>query len=583
MSNLKGLFFLFLVPLVFIFNGCGGGGSTGDSSDANVTELSIVLPVTTQEVTTNNQVVDIEVRVIGEENSLYNTGNVEIMYPIDYANGRDVGSFASTTAAVTDGVATFIYTAPDDISIDTSDIVFKFYHEDNPNVVETYTITINPDQASFTNYTLTSSIENNVTMNLESNELIYFKVLDNSGNEISDDSLSYIRVTSTSTSLDTLEDSSGNTGNTLLIRNKNNVVVNVLSSRKSGLISLRVEAGFIDTNGNTRTIANSFSLVVLSGPPSAISLSYVSSENDDTKSKFIEKWNLTVTDKYSNPVDSQPGVSMGILSGYAQDSSNKAMNDSNNLYFDPSTSESGTLNPTTDSFTVPSDVFDEIDLANDTLVTFGDGYKYDSSGKWEINSQTSSTLILSDDYDGLVSSDLGFAVGHNLRQDTCTPGVEWVANVSSENDTIDEYGNMTINIEYDYYLVGKDVMLWVNLTGQNHVTDETVKIGEAKKITLRGTGLNPVPASYNVGYQGPLRINIMINDTVEFYKNANFSYAVVLPDDLNASVSRTSMVDGIASCTNDGVAYVNIMVNAPAVTAGSVTLEDATLLPTEEF
>jgi len=544
--------------------------------------ITLVLPVKTpREVTTNSQAFDIVVTVLDKDNRLYSTGTVALVYPSDVRAGRDIGSFTPSTASITNGEATFSYTAPSNLDANTSDIKFGFYHDSNPSEILIYTVTINPDanQTVMKNYILTSDQSTDVTMALESSKNITFSVSDDASVQVNHSNMTSLMVTSLNPNIGTLADISGNTGNSLTVTSKNNVLISVNSTKISGLIPLEVVANFSDVNGDAQTLTKTFNILVLSGPPSAMSLSYVSTSQVLGSAKFIDKWVLTVTDKYSNRVDSNPAVSMGMLAGYTKASPLTATNSANYLYFP----NGGTL-ATNSSFTAPSDVFGNVDTTNDILVTFGAGHTYNASGKWDISDKISNILYLADTYDGNDTSGLGFAVGHNYRQDTCNPGVEWVANVYSENNNpiIDETGSMAISIEYDYYLAGKSPVLWVNLVGQNYGTNQTVKIGEARKVTLRSLGLSADSESYGAGFTGIKRILIRVKETTEYYYNSNFgSFNVEGPADLSWEIVGTSMDNGITSCTDEmGVAYVDVNITS-APTAGAITLSN--VLPANEF
>ena len=593
MSFFKVFTFSMLFLMSFFLVGCGGGGS---ANDANVTNLSLSLPITTTEVVSNNQVVDIEVRVFDENNTIYNTGNVNITYPSDGVNGRDIGSFASSSVAVSNGVATFTYIAPNDITTDTSDIVFKFYHDENPNEIKTYTITINPEQAALTNYNLNIS-DNNVTMDLESSKLITFSVTNDANILVEDLKMNYIKITSLNPNIGALEDSLGNTGNSLTITDKNSVTININSKTLSGVVPIKVETSILDANNNSIALPQKiFNVLVLSGPPSAMSISSsIGIIPVADKAKYKEQFVLTVTDKYGNLVNTKPAVSMGVLAGFAQASSSTITNNLNYLYVGIGTG-GGTLTTTSNRFTAKTNIFDNVDVDNDVLVTFGtndDGYTYNASGKWDIISKTSNSLFLSDDYSGADTSNLGFAVGHNYRQITCPAnGEEAVANVypTDVNDDINyiipEDGSMTVNIEYDYYLVGKTVMLWVNLVGENHATSEVVKIGETKKIGLLGDGLSIYENgsnAYNAGDTGVVRIDIGVSGTNEYYRNGRFGYVIQASNDLNWTIVGDSMDNNLNSCFDNnwnvynGIAYVDVNITSPAPSAGEITFKS--LLP----
>jgi len=390
-------------------------------------------------------------------------------------------------------------------------------------------------------------------------------------------------------SLGTLEDTAGNSGTTITVKDKNNVTVNVLSNTKSGVVPIKVDAVFTDVNSKEQNLTNIFNIVVLSGPPSAMSLSYAGTDSQvkKTSAKMVEKWVLTVTDKYNNLVNTNPAVSMGMLAGYAQ-SSAAVNNVANYLYYLPSVGN-GTLSGVNNTFISPVGAFGNVDKDNEYLVTFGNGYTYNVSGKWDINTNSNSVLDLIDDYNGADTTGLGYAVGNNFRQDACREGVEWVANVYPEdsgNYIVDGNGSLVMNVEYDYYLTGKDTVLWVNLTGSQNSGGEIIRLGEAKKTGLRAAGLTAETFSFSAGFQGTVRLNMTINDTAVFLRNANFSYSVeVASDDANWSVTDTSMNHGITYCYGTqnqvGASYVDVTFTSPTPNPGTVTLSN--VVPATEF
>ncbi|MEA3228482.1 MAG: hypothetical protein U9P38_05340, partial [Campylobacterota bacterium] len=210
---------------------------------------------------------------------------------------------------------------------------------------------------------------------------------------------------------------------------------------------------------------------------------------------------------------------------------------------------------------------------NEYLVTFGDGYRYNASGKWDIHTNSSSTLDLIDKFDGNRTSNLGFAVGNNYRQDSCEEGVEWVANVypDSQNYTINDDGSGIVNIEYDYYLVGKDVMFWVNIVGKQYSIKKDVKIGESRKITLRGQGLKTATHSFAKGDSSSHIFEISIANTVEYLRNSNFNYNIQIEGG-TASTTAVSMVD-LTDCSSDGVSFVKVDFQAKDEnTSGTINL-----------
>jgi hypothetical protein len=594
-----------LISVSFSLSGCQGTNSDSPTGgvDANTTipiipetntsspVITVILPVSSSVLTTNNEIVNISVRVFDSANNPYSTGTITKINPSDVLEGRDVGTFDKITSTIVNGIATFVYTAPDRLDENTSNISFAFYHDSNSSNVKIYTMSIVPEanQTVLTNYTLQTSNPNDVTVGLESSKLLSYTVYDSNNNQLDNTVMKSMKMTSLNPSLATLEDTAGNTGTTITILNKNNVTVNINTNTISGIVPLKVDATFDDVNGNEQNLTKIFNVLVLSGPPSAMSLSYAGTDAASKKNqaKMLEKWVLTVTDKYNNLVNTNPAVSMGMLAGYTQ-SSAAVSNVANYLYYLPSIGN-GTLDGAIDNFTTPAGAFGNVDQTNEYLVTFGNGYTYNASGKWDINTNSNTVLDLVDDYNGTTTSGLGYAVGNNYRQDACQEAVEWVANVYPEasNYIVDGNGSLILNVEYDYYLVGKDTVLWVNLTGLQNSDGSIVRLGEAKKITLRGTGLTGGTYAYSAGYVGTVRLLITITDTIEYYRNANFGSDITVTGDGTVwSVTGTSMLQNITSCVDGaanntgGVAYVDVTVTA-SPSAGEIKLTN--VLPRDEF
>ncbi len=575
----------------FSFTGCqgtnsdvpesntGGGGEVPVVVDTNDTtqHITIVLPVSSKVLTTNSQVVNIEVRVFDSANNPYSDGNITKVNPNDVLLGRDIGSFDKDVARITNGVATFTYTAPANLDANTSNILFSFYHDSNSSNAKTYTMTLAPEvnQTILTSYKIVSTTESDKNMNLNSTKAVAFNLQDINGVAVPDANVTSLAVTSQNTALAVLKDNLGNTGTSLSVPNKSSFSINVVSNILSGLVPLKVETTFFDANGDEQNLTQIFEIVVSSGPPTAMSLEYVSTEltHDAT---FTENWVLTLTDKYNNLINTSPSIAMGMIAGYA-DSSAATSNVANYLYYP--IIPGGTLNSNggKGQFTGTS-AFGNVDLVNDVLVTFGTGYHFDTFGKWDIDTiNSSSVLNLIDDFNGSTTSSLGYAVGHNMRNETCT-GNSVVANVYAKdyNNTLGDNGSLVMRAEYSSYMVGKDVVLWANLVG-NH-NNGTTQVGIGRKATLRGLGLKSRTVHINKGYEGTFSIGVDINGSVEQYRNANFGYDVSVTADANWSIVSDSMKDGnITDCTSGGRGYVTIRVNSAAVEAGDATLTGLTV------
>jgi hypothetical protein len=586
---------IFVLSLVvaFSFSGCGsnnsdaptstGGGNINLPVDNNTTidetsAITVVLPVSSTVLSTNSQVVTIDVRAFDSLNNPYSGGNIKLIGSPDGPKGRDVGEFSSIVAPLANGVATFTYTGPKDLKADTSNLYFGFFPETNASNVQIYTMSIVPEvnQTILTSYEIKSGNDKNVTMDLNASKTVGYTVYDQSNNKVTDDNIVSLTVTSLNPNLVLLSNTSSQTDAESISSTKNNITINLNSNTKSGLVPIKVDAVFVDENGKTQHLTKVYSIIVYSGPITAISLSYAGTKNNDTDAKFIENWVLSATDKYNNLVNTHPSISVGMLAGYAQ-SSGTLTNVANYLYSIPNQAGSGggTINGSNGTFTANENVFGNVDYTHDYLVTFGNGYTYEVSGKWDVNENSNKILNLVDDYNETKNvPNLGFAVGNNYRQDRCHFGDEWIGNVypKDNNYILGDNGSKIIEMSYDYYLVGKDVMLWTNLVGS--AQGKIQRIGESRKVTLRGDGLDAETYDFSKGYVGVVRLKISVKDTTEWYYNSNFGYSVrVSGDDVNWTVAGSSMDNGIISCKNDGIAYVDVNITG-AGNAGTVSLSN---------
>lgn len=610
---MKILHLLLVMTLTIFLTACGSdnsdaptGGTNGkDNTTSDPTDNNLAtsgnLKVSfkngnTTALTTNNQVVTVQLLVFNSDNTPYSDGKIKIVYPNKAVTGIDVGTFDAYEKDVKEGKATFSYTAPADLKarIAANDIStqFGFYHtEDKNTTLQSYTFNYTPaeGQAVLNDYELkNSSSSTSIILGLESSTNVAFFIQDKTGTKVIDQNIESITVKLMNPNFAILKNTYSDSGSTLSFTGKNNISVGITSNTKSGIVPIRVTAVFKDGNNVSRTLESTYSLIILSGPPTAISMSYIGTSNQKNRAKFIEKWAISVTDKYNNLVNTNPSVSMGMIAGFAK--STTSTKPYNALYFTPEDTISGTLSGDglNTHLTATNAVFGSggVDINNDVLVTFGKDYKFSGSGKWDIETITSSKLTLKDQFTGANIAGLGFAVGHNFRDETCDFGRKALGMVypSNNNYIIDASGTMEINVEYDYYLTGKSVMLWVNMVGDhnaNVVGNETVRIGHSQKVNLRGLGLDGGTHSFAEGQTGTVHFPIQISDTTEWYKNANFAYKVTVTGAGNTYTVTDSMLLGVASCNNNnGVAYVDVTITA-APADGTVTVSN--VLTSREF
>ena len=590
---------------LLVLSGCQGNNSdipkSGSDTNKNVntssgnntvaSSVAVILPVSSTVLTTNSQAITIDVRVFDSTNNPYSKGEVKLINSPDVRKGRDVGSFDKYASKLSNGVATFTYTAPKDLSADTSNIYFGFYHDSDPTNIKQYTMSIVPEtnQTVLSSYKLVSSNGENVKLALNSTKSISYNVEDLHNNKVADCNMISLTVTSLNPGIATLSDSYGNENvNTLTVTGKNTLTVNVTTNTKSGLIPLKVTARFLDANQVKKELTKVYSVVVLSGPPTAFSISYVGTSQDKEHAKFIDQWVLTATDKYSNLINTKPTISTGMMTGYAQSSAPISTNKMNYLYSIPP--KGGSIETATpdDKFHTSKNFFSNVDFKNDYLVTFGDGYTYDASGKWDINkSNSDNDLLLVEKYYENNVSGLGFAVGNNYRQDTCHFGTEWVGNVYPENQNyiLNANSSTVLNLEYDYYLTGKSVVFWINLIGS--ANGKKTRVGEARKISLRGMGFEDSTETIPAGTTDKTYfIPIKSKNTSEWYRNGNF-HADIIPTD-NIKYKKVIFHGQIGNCDNPtgtafGGAYVEIQdVNETNGTkVGSIKITNITVV--DEF
>ncbi len=507
------------------------------------------------------------------------SGNVNIIYPTEVASGVVVGNFSPTTSVILNGIATFNYTGPDDllslIKAGYSGTSFEFYYENDITKAVKLSITYDPDpdQIVITSYKILFQPQNgSLTMSLKEIKPFSIAIVDKDNNLVADANINELNISLENIAIASLMDSSGNKSSTLNYTSQNNITASLISSTISGLIPLHVSGSFIDVNNNTVKVEDTFNIIVQSGPPTAISLSYIETDQDTSRAKFIEKFAISVTDKYFNPVNTNPNVSVGAIVGYANyddDKSHRIFVDSNPL----ATLDNNSLNLNQNLIQTTSD----IDIYNDTLVTFGNGYTYPASGGWDFNEFNTSSIILNDgQFDGNTTANLGYAIGHNFRQDACILGTEWLGQTKLQDGvtTLDAKGTAVIELSYDYYLVGKDIVLYANIVGQDNQLDRKLKIGEAQKRTLRGHG---------VEVYGDLTITTETNtskifyawvkDTSEPYRNARFEFKTITESG-NGEVNSTIHMP-IEDCNgNNGHAYVEYSITADANSTFGISLEN---------
>ena len=508
----------------------------------------VVAPTSSYTLRENNQNLQWEIKVFEEGTSTpYTSGTIKVILPSKVVSGVDVGSFTEYNATVDlTGKAVFNYTGPQDLdalvgSGDTG-AIFEFYHVDNPTNKTTITTTYDVSGGGYTpaSYTLTTlSSDGTQTIGLSDQKAFTLSLKDDQDTDVVDADITNITITSQNTLVGKLFDSTTGTDVNQLVFSGadaiNNKSFDIKTYTSSGLLPIEIIVDFVDSTGAAQQLITVMNVVVLSGPPTAMSISYAGVEQNSTVAKYIEKFVVTLTDQYGNKVNTNPSISTGAMVEYAVDGSDATgtrttssprlwhgLNDTHGTLAAPDANNK-TL------FDAGSPVFNYVDYSNDKLVVFGTGFVYEALGKWDITQLNNSALTLQDDYFGAERPDLYYAVGHNNRQDLCkTDGTEYVGTMSSTNYIVDANGYALIEFAYDYHLTGKDIMVWVNTTGLQADTNTIGRIGEAKKHTLRGNGLITTDSySLSPGTTAYYRFNIRHENAPEWYRNGHFGFSVV--------------------------------------------------------
>jgi len=566
----------------------------------------VVIPKDLKEIilTNNSQTVDIPIKVF-KDISPYSEGYVHIQLPDKVLDGIDVGSFSSFSVPISeDGIAMIHYTGPSNlkslVALDELSSTFKIYHSENGSSEnqESLFMRYNPSEDDYIpiNYNLSVVTENSdFSMGLPNVEKLFSVVLkDSSGNTINsnDINITSIEVTTENSLLIQFFDSnSSSLVDSLFLEKKNNSPFLVKSKTLSGLAPIKVSMTFEDINNKVQSLSTIINVRVLSGPPSAISISYLSSSQDSIHAKYEEKFVVSVTDEYSNRINTKPYISLGAVIGYAVDGKEVTSKESNNtrrLFYGKKEIDSGiadgiiddladdNIHKTTfsDSNVLNSNVFKYVNLEgvnSDKLLVFGRGKRYDAMGKWDFDKIDNSTLNLQDDYFGATQGELSYAVGHNYYQDQCLDdGREWIGTTDSETYQLDDEGSVVISYKYDYQLMGKDASIWVNLNGYQPSGNKKIRIGEVIKHTLRGTGLKSLPSngySLDKNTTASATFEIWQENTTEAYRNAHFGWSITDGSNCQILSIQSSNPYDARTCnngySNQGRSYITFKLKAP--------------------
>ncbi len=540
-----------------------------------------------------------------------------------------LGTFITSTATTNEaGRATFNYIGPKNISnIDVKSIKANliFINEDDRKIIQPININFEISDNIYIpiDYKLSLNTDNDdFSMGIPKLQKRFTITLkDKKGDIVKNNDVNFTKIhiqTENSLIAQIYNTTNKKLVNELTLKNENSTSFIIKSKKLSGIVPLKATVEFIDINKETKKLSTIINVRVMSGPPSAISISYVSTSQDEARAKYEEKFAISATDEYGNRVNTRPYISLGAIVGYAVDgkeSSGVETNDTKRLFYGRDDISNNSANGVIDALgddvvnttnfednrSSRSDVFKYVNAegANtDKLVVFGAGKNYEAMGKWDIEAGESfNELVIQDDYFGKTRDKLYYAVGHNYYQDQCQDdGREWIGSTDSESYQLDDQGTVVVSYKYDYHLTGKDALIWVNLNGyQPYIPkDENdtgegkdTRIGEVIKHTLRGRGLISIPEEGFIIKKGtvhPQNITFKIHheNAPEWYRNANFVNQIEATKcSINFHISSNDF-DARTCYNGTGVAYITYNVSAPDENT-SCNFNIKKVLVTDEF
>ncbi len=428
------------------------------------------------------------------------------------------------------GQAVFAYTPPSPIV--ENDFSIEFCLEDNASLctnvdinLTTGTVDTNDTNGTdvgndFVNYGITFITSDGTnTLGLDERKLYVASLIDKDTQTIIPSS-QVEKITIESKKPDILKlidpsDAIGAAVAKLEITGKSSINVYLKAAQNiSGLSDIKVTINYKTNKGASRELIRTYAIAVLSGPPTAISITSAGVSYNFEEKWFEHKFLISASDKYNNKINTSPTIAAGVMAGYAKDSNGDRM-----IYGQNSKRDLGiyanltgsTAQVELDAVSVaPFSTFDTItlqgvDLSRDIVAIFGNVRTYEANGKWEIDSvSNASKLILSDSYEGEDYAGVGFAVGHNYRSNLCSSEyLEYQVKVDSTDGTykLDNEGKTFVTVKFPAtYMPGKKVGLMVNLISENPETGKQLRGGEVKFTTLQSfQGLSGLSTSIPKG------------------------------------------------------------------------------------
>jgi hypothetical protein len=411
-----------------------------------------------------------------------------------------LGSFSSLVVkSDAAGDAVFNYTAPTPIG--DNNFTVEFCLEENTAICDTAKINliagviVKPvDPIDNINYFITfipNGGVNNLALGTRNNAIATL-INKDTNTSIPNDRIKSVTVTSTDLSVLKLTPDGGGTPAASINfgTNRNGVpVLLTADAQNSGLAIVKVIVEYTNLNGVLKTRGQLFSVAVLSAEATAFSINDAGVKYNALTKQFEHKFIVQATDNSGNNVSSTGFINVSAMAGFAKDAAGKDI-----LYGRHSGGISGILSPNNGTGMLEltgAAPFNTTNIKeNRAFVAIGgDVETYEANGKWNLNEIISgNTLTFSNEYTGQTHDDLVVAVGYNFRDKFCTSAREESVVVVDSTDgsyLLDATGKAFVTLKYDAYMIGKRVMILVNMTGLNPNTKEVRRTGELHEQTLR--------------------------------------------------------------------------------------------------
>jgi hypothetical protein len=288
---------------------------------------------------------------------------------------------------------------------------------------------------------------------------------------------------------------------------------------------------------------------VISGPISALSINYLSTNYDSDNGLFIEKYAVHAVDKYSNPANAGSKIYVGAVNGM------KIKVDRNGTIGYDSDNDKTDFNVTDVNLT-------EANVSeDDTLIVLANKDRLDGSylGGWTIKELVDDNqTTLNEKYSGELTNLLNYVIGDEKRYDSCAETTRVIDFNSTDGSyEVNSNGIAYITAKYDPYLVGKTITFYAN-------SDSKERVGVAIKRILFGTGIvDPGSLSCEAGDDNKnckLTFGFDLEDSDEDLQNTLLAHTFVIETD-NGGECNISYESSYTDCAGNYEVNVSVEKN----------------------